>query len=187
MALRSAIAANDCIAEYEQAAQQKLEAGFTLLAAGLSVGVEVLALAVEMLLKAALFRFLGYSGAQAVAKQNLDDLRLDIIQAGVTSSNGGTVFHDLQFLADGLVAVRKDGLAARSYGSSRSSRHYNAVAASPMAAEDASNLTQCSMRLMTNWSINDRYKSTALATKDDLENVFDEAFSLAELYDAGRM
>lgn len=187
MALRSVIAVNDCISEYEQAALEKLEAGFTLLAGGSSVGIEVLALAVEMFLKAALFRFLGYSEVQPVSRENLNDLRSDISSVGVTISTGPSLFHDLRFLAEGLTALRRSGVVVRSYGAAHATRSYGAIAASPMSQADEADIIQRTARLMTNWSVGDRYKSTASAAKQDLEDVLDDAVGIAELYQQGRM
>ena len=183
MALHTQIASNDCIQEYETAAHEHQDAGLALLADGYAQGVALMALAAEMLLKAAYFRFIGYAPTQTIAKTDLRDSEVDIHGLGVLQSAEG--YHNLLFWAEAIIAARRQGLPIRSQGSTRL---YSAVAARPMSHPDELELLRCAFRLKTNWSIGDRYRSMQpYASKQDLEDVFDDAVEIARLYHSGKV
>ena len=183
MALRTLIASEDCIQEYERAAREHQESGLILLAGGYAQGVALMALSVEMVLKAAYFRFVGYAPDQPISRADLRDVEADIRTLGVTQNPEG--FHNLLFWAEALAAVRRQGLPARTHGGARAA---SAVAAVPMSLGDEAALLGGAARLRTNWSIGDRYKAIQPhADKQDLEDVFDDAVTIVGLYDAGRM
>ena len=57
-----------------------------------------------------------------------------------------------------------------------------------MGAQDEADLTMKIVRMKTNWSIGDRYKSIQPhAVKQDLEDVFDDAVFVVNFYDTGRI
>ena len=182
MALHHLIAPDDCIEQYEKAAGEKHESGFLLLGAGYASGVEPLAFSVEMVLKASYFRLIGYAPTRSIGTTDLRDAERDIQSLGV--SHPAQSFHNLEFWAEGLIALHGNGLPARSYGG----RSYPAILAQPMQTADADRLRQCAARLMTNWNVSDRYKAVQPhANKQDLEAVFDDALGIASLYDEGRI
>ncbi len=146
-----------------------------------------MALSVEMLLKAAYFRFLGYAPSRPISRDDLKDARSDFQSLGVAPTPGPNVLHDILFLAIGLISARQSGLPARTYGPSQAQRQYPALPAFPMAVADQAELMRCASRLMTNWSVGDRYRSLSRAVKQDLEDVFDDAVGIARLYDWGRI
>jgi len=186
MALHHLVALDDCIEQYEQAAAERQEAGFLLLTAGSALGVELLALSVEMVLKAAYFRLVGYAPTRSIEKTDLRDAERDIQSLGV--SQPAQSFHSLEFWADAVIALHRHGLPARSYGSSGAARAYGPVSVQPMNGADETALQQSAARLSTNWAIGDRYKSVEPhASKQDLEDVFDDAVAVASLYDKGRI
>ena len=84
MALRTLIASNECIQEYERAAREHQESGLILLADGYAQGVALMALSVEMVLKAAYFRFVGYASVQQITRADLRNAEADIRVLGVT-------------------------------------------------------------------------------------------------------
>lgn len=183
MALRALIASDDCIQEYERAASEHQESGLVLLAGGYAQGIALMALSVEMVLKAAYFHFVGYTPDQPISRADLRDAESDIRTLGVALNPEG--FHNLLFWAEALVAVRQQGFPVRTHGGTRV---VPAVAASLMSPRDETALLDGAARLRTNWSIGDRYKSMQPhADKQDLENVFDDAVMIVGLYDAGRI
>jgi hypothetical protein len=185
MALHTQVAPDDCIEQYEQAAGERQEGGFLLLATGSALGVEMMALSVEMVLKAAYFRFIGYAVTRRIEMADLRDAERDIQSLGVSQLSQG--FHNLEFWAEGLAALHKHGLPVRSYTSHGTVRSYALVAAQPMNGTDELELQQRAARLATNWAIGDRYKSLEPhASKQDLEDVFDDAMAIIHFYDQGR-
>ena len=183
MALRTLIASDDCIQEYERAAREHQESGLILLAGGYAQGVALMALSVEMVLKAAYFRFVGYAPDQPISRADLRDVEADIRAPGVTLGPEG--YHNLLFWAEALTAVRRQGLPVRTHGGTRV---MPAVSADPMRLRDEAALLSGSARLKTDWSIGDRYKSVQPhADKQDLEDVFDDAVAIVGPYEAGRM
>lgn len=184
MALRTRIAPDDCIEQYEKAASEHQDAGLMLLAGGSAQGVAMMALSVEMLLKAAYFRAIGYASTRIIAiTADLPDAKADIISLGVSQPQG-QAYHSLEFWAEGLIALHQQGLPSRT----RHGRAYAAVAAQPMIGMDEVHLRRYAARLATNWEVGDRYKSlTPFANKQDLEDVFDDAVEIAHLYNRGRI
>ena len=77
MALRTLIATHECVQEYERAAREHQDAGLILLADGRAQGVALMALLVEMVLKSAYFRFIGYAATQQIASADLRAAVLD--------------------------------------------------------------------------------------------------------------
>ena len=146
-----------------------------------------MALSVEMLLKAAYFRLLGYAPTRPISMEDLKDAQSDFVSLGVVLAPGMPGLHNIQFLSTGLIAVHQNGLPVRTYGPSQARRHYPALVASPMTGADQTELMRRASRLMTNWSVGDRYRSLANAVKQDLEDVLDDAVSIMHLYDMGRM
>ena len=182
MALRTRIAPDDCIQQYEEAAAERQEAGFLLLATGSALGVEMLAFSVEIVLKAAYFRLIGYATARKIEKTDLRDAEVDIHSLGVSEPSQG--FHNLVFWAEALIALHKNGLSNRLHGG----RSYVAIPAQPLLAADEASLRRCAVRLATNWDIGDRYKSLEPhASKQDLEDVLDDAVAIIHLYEQGRV
>lgn len=182
MALRTQIAPDDCIQQYERAAGECQEAGFLLLTAGSALGVEMLALSVEMVLKAAYFRFIGYAPTRTIEKVDLRDAESDARSLGVSVFSQG--FHNLIFWAEALIAAHKSGLPNRLHGA----RSYAAASASPLRAADENSLRRCAARLTTNWDIGDRYKSLEPhVRKQDLEDVLDDSVVIIDLYEQGRV
>jgi len=180
VALRTQIAPDDCIEQYEKAAGEHREIGFEMLALGSALGVEMLALSVEMVLKAAYFRLIGYAPTRRIGTTDLRDAATDIQILGVSHLAQG--FHNLEFWAEGLISLHKAGLPGRL----RQGRSYAAVPAQPLPAVEENNLRHCAARLMTNWAIGDRYKSLEpYANKQDLTDVFDDAMTIIYLYDQG--
>ena len=184
MALRTRIAPDDCVEQYEKAGGEHQDAGLMLLAGGSAQGVAMMALSVEMLLKAAYFRAIGYAPTRTVViTADLPDAKADIISLGVSQPQG-QAYHSLEFWAEGLIALHHQGLPSRT----RHGRAYAAVAAQPMAGMDETRLRQCASRLAANWEIGDRYRSlTPFANKQDMEEVFDDAVEIRHLYDLGRI
>ena len=78
MALRTLIATHECIQEYERAAREHQDAGLILLADGYAQGVALMALSAEMVLKAAYFRFTGYTALQQITRADLRAAEADI-------------------------------------------------------------------------------------------------------------
>lgn len=187
MALRDRIASNDCIDQYEKSALEHQNAGFDLLAGGSALGVGLMALSVEMLLKAAYFRLAGYLPTQPIGTTDLTQAKRDIRGLGVTRSAEG--YHSLMFWAEGIVAVKGQGLPGRTQGSVESDvRTYPAVAVKALKSTEEKELLQRAARLETNWSIGDRYRAVQPhAIKQDLEDVLDDAVGIAELYQQGRL
>lgn len=182
MALRTQIAPDDCIQQYEQASGERQEAGFLLLTAGSALGVEMLAFSVEMALKAAYFRFIGYTPTRKIEKTDLRDAESDIHSLGVSELSQG--FHNLVFWSEALIALHQNGLSNRLH----SGRSYIAIPAQPLQAADETSLRRCAARLATNWDIGDRYKSLEPhASKQDLEDMFDDSMMITHLYEQGRV
>ena len=142
----------------------------------------MLALSVEMVLKAAYFRFIGYAPTRTIDKVDLRDAEGDIHNLGVSELSQG--FHNLIFWAEALISARRSGLPNRLHGG----RSYAAAPASPLQAADEASLRQCATRLATNWDIGDRYKSLEPhASKKDLEDVLDDSVAIIYLYEQGRV
>lgn len=184
MALRTLIAPDDCVEQYEAAAGEHQEAGLLLMANGSAQGIAMMALSAEMLLKAAYFRAIGYAPTRTVViSADLPDARVDIISLGVPQPQG-QAYHSLEFWAEGLIALRQQGLPSRTHHG----RVYATVAAQSMTGTDEIHLRQCVARLATNWEIGDRYRSlTPFANKKDMEDVFDDAVEIMHLYDQGKV
>lgn len=184
MALRTRIAPDDCIEQYEKAAGEHQDAGLMLLAGGSAQGVAMMALSVEMLLKAAYFRHVGYAPGQTIqVRPDLRNAETDIRNLlGISLPSQS--YHNLEFWTEALIALRRSGLSLRSHGG----LVYAAVSARPMTTVDEVSLRQCAARLATNWEIGDRYRSlTPFANKQDMEAVFDDAVEIRHLYDQGRI
>lgn len=177
MALRSQIAPNDCIDQYEKSAAEHRDAGVVLLSHGLAQGISLMALSAEMLLKAAYFRIAGFLPTWTISRTELADAERDLRRVSVTRS------------AEGIVKVKRQGLPARNHSRANSSiRMYPAIAADALDAADETELLQRAARLETNWSIGDRYKALqSYANKQDMEDVLDDAVGIAELYQQGRI
>lgn len=183
MALRTLIATHECVQEYERAAREHQDAGLILLADGYAQGVALMALSAEMVLKAAYFRFIGYAATQQIASADLKAAVVDIQSLGVMDSPEG--YHNLLFWANAVVSARRIGVPSRT--------HIRigvlpAVGAAAMDIQDEAELRTRAARLRTNWSIGDRYKAIQPhAAKQDLEDVFDDAVLIVELYDKKRI
>lgn len=183
MALRTFIATDECIQEYERAAREHQDAGLVLLADGYAQGVALLALSAEMVLKAAYFRFIGYAAVQQIGRADLRAAEVDIQALSVTDNPES--YHNLLFWANAVVAVRRLGISPRTRSGVIA---LPAVSAVPMNPQDEEELLTRSARLRANWSIGDRYKAIQPhAAKQDLEDVFDDAVAIVEFYDTGRI
>ena len=183
MALRTSIATEECIQEYERAAREHQEAGLILLADGHAQGVALMALSVEMVLKSAYFRFVGYTNNQRIVQADLRAAKTDVQSLGVTDSPEN--YHNLLFWANAVVSARRLGVPSRTHVGIGI---LTAVGAAPMDIQDEAELRTRAARLRTNWSIGDRYKAVQpFAAKQDLEDVFDDAVLIVELYDKGRI
>ena len=183
MALRTLIATHECVQEYERAAREHQDAGLILLADGHAQGVALMALSVEMVLKAAYFRFIGYAVTQQIAPADLRAAVADVQPLGVTDSPES--YHNLLFWTNAVISSRRLGISSRSH---TGIGILPAVAAAPIGIQDEVELLTRAARLRTNWSIGDRYKSLQPhAAKQDLEDVFDDAVLIVELYDKKRI
>lgn len=187
MALRTRIALDDCIGEYERAAREHQDAGLVLLADGYAQGVALMALGVEMVLKAAYFRFSGYTDRQQIVGADLRAAEADIQTLGVMERPES--YHNLLFWANSVIVARRQGFPARNHPIARGGAIVlPVVGMAPMTGQDEADLIHGAARLKANWSISDRYKSVQpYASKQDLEDVFDDAVFILGLYDAGRM
>ena len=183
MALRTLIATHECIQEYERASREHQDAGLILLADGHAQGVALMALSVEMVLKSAYFRFIGYADTRQIARDDLRAAVVDTQSLGVTDSPES--YHNLLFWANAVISVRRLGIPSRTH---IGIGILPAVVAAPMDVQDEAELRTRAVRLRTNWSIGDRYKAIQPhAAKQDLEDVFDDAVLLVELYDKKRI
>ncbi len=183
MALRTLIATHECVQEYERAACEHQNAGLILLADGRAQGVALMALSVEMVLKSAYFRFIEYVATQQIASADLKAAVVDIQSLGVTDSPEG--YHNLLFWANAVVSARRLGVPSRTHTGIGA---LPAVGAAALDIQDEAELRTRAVRLRANWSIGDRYKAIQPhAAKQDLEDVFDDAVMLIELYDRGRI
>ena len=183
MALRTSIATDECIQEYERAAREHQNAGLILLADGYAQGVALMALSVEMVLKSAYFRFVGYADTQRIARADLRAAETDVQSLGV--ADNAESYHNLLFWANAVIAVRRLGLPARTYSGLPP---MPTVGMTPMNVQDEVKLSAGAARLKANWSIGDRYKAIQpYAAKQDLEDVFDDAVMIVNLYDLGRI
>ncbi len=183
MALRTLIATHECVQEYERAAREHQDAGLILLADGRAQGVALMALSVEMVLKSAYFRFIGYAATQQIAPVDLRAAVVDTQSLGVTDSPEG--YHNLLFWANAVVSAHRIGVPPRTHTGVGT---LPAVSAAPMSVQDEVELRTRAGRLRTNWSIGDRYKAIQPhAAKQDLEDVFDDAVLIVELYDKGKI
>lgn len=184
MALHQRITAKECIKEYEQAAREHQNAGRTLLAGGNALGVALMAFSAEMALKAAYFRFIGYTSTQQIEMAHLRDARADVAPLDVDLND----YHNLLLWAEALIAVRKRGLPSRTYGVDKNRRSYSAVTVSPVDHDAETELRRCATRLMDNWSVSDRYKSIqSLADPQDMEDVLNDASLIIQFYDVGKV
>lgn len=142
----------------------------------------MMALSAEVVMKAAYFRFIGYSMSRRIARVDLQDAEVDIRNLGVSLPPQS--YHSLEFWAEALTALHRNGLSSRTYGG----RMYASVSSQPLSQTDEIHLRECAARLATNWEIGDRYKSlTPHANKQDMEDVFDDAVEVISLYDQGRI
>ncbi len=183
MALRPRLGTHECIQEYERAAREHQDAGLVLLADVKALGVALMGLSAEMALKAAYFRFVGYAATQQISAADLRAAVVDVQSLGVTDSPEG--YHNLLFWANAVISSRRLGISSRSH---IGIGILPAVAAAAMDTQNEVELRTRAMRLRTNWSIGDRYKSIQPhAAKQDLEDVFDDAVLIVELYDKRRI
>ena len=183
MALRTLIATQECIQEYERAAREHQDAGLILLGGGNAQGVALIALSAEMVLKAAYFRFIGYASDQQIARADLRAAEADIRELGVADNPES--YHNLLFWANAVITVRRLGLPGRNHSGLPA---LPAVGVVPMNVQDEEELSVRAARLKANWSIGDRYKAVQPhAAKQDLEDVFDDAVMIVEFYDSGRV
>ena len=183
MALRTLIATHECVQEYERAAREHQDAGLILLADGHAQGIALMALSVEMVLKAAYFRFIGYAVTQQIAPADLRAAVVDVLPLGVTDMPES--YHNLLFWANAVVFARRLGVPSRTH---QGVGVLPAVGAAPMGIQDEAELLTRAARLRTNWSIGDRYKAIhPHAAKQDLEDVFDDAVLIIEFYDKKRI
>ena len=183
MALRTLIATDECIQEYERATREHQDAGLVLLADGYAQGAALMALSAEMVLKSAYFRFVGYTSSQQIGRADLRAAETDIRALGVLDSLEG--YHNLLFWANAIVLARQRGIPSKTRGGASI---WPAIGAAPMNAREEAELLTRAARLRTNWSIGDRYKAVQpYAAKQDLEDVFDDAVRIIEFYDSGRI
>jgi len=181
--IRSRISQPECIDQYEASARARINTGVTLLSGGDSLGVELIGLAAEMLLKAAYYRLIGYAPLQPLGRDDLTGAKSDAIVLSVIEPHDA--YHNLLFWTELIIATHDRGFPVRTRPAGLPAPPVSPNAMSPV---DVSLLRRAVARLVDNWSISDRYLAVQpYATRQDLEDVFEDVMVIVDLYDAARM
>lgn len=164
MPIRNNIIGPECISEYFNSGVHNIEAGFKLLVDGDAIGVSLMGLAVEMLLKSAYFSFVKSSDSEAISRIDLVDARKSASQFGIIEQD--RQFHNLRFWCELLIA-----------------KHETLSPPTGLTVEYQAALRGAVARISQNWDITDRYQDIQdAAAPQDLQDVFEDAVTVWTLY-----